>query len=76
MTARSTKNKTWFVSYQSRGGSHHERMTQTFQTERDAKRFAMQMLVAGNYPIAGTLNPYQPKQLISSFRVPSWATLD
>jgi hypothetical protein len=75
MTARSMK-KTWFVSYQSRGGSHHERTTQTFQTEEDAKQFAVQMLIAEKGPIAGTLNPYQPKQIISSFRVANWAATD
>jgi hypothetical protein len=33
------------------------------------------MLVEQKYPIAGTLNPCQPKQMISSFRVAGWATL-
>jgi hypothetical protein len=75
MTARSMK-KTWFVSYQTTAGSHHGRMTQTFQTEGDAKRFAVQMLIAEKYPIAGTLNPYQPKRIISPFRVATWAALD
>jgi hypothetical protein len=36
----------------------------------------MQMLRAEKYPVAGTLNPYQPKQIISSFRVATWATSD
>jgi hypothetical protein len=75
MTARSMK-KTWFVSYKSSDGSHHERRTRTFQSEGDAKKFAMQMLTAEKYPIAGTLNPYQPKQIISSFRVATWAAPD
>jgi hypothetical protein len=75
MTARAMK-KTWFVSYKTKDGSHHERMTHTFQTERDAKQFAMQMLIAEKYPIAGTLNPHQPKRIIASFRVATWATLD
>jgi hypothetical protein len=51
-------------------------MTQTFQTEGDAKQFALKMLIAEKYPIAGTLNPHQPKQIISSFRVATWAMLD
>jgi hypothetical protein len=75
MIARTVK-KTWFVSFKTTDGSHHERMTHTFPSEEDAKRFAMQMLVAEKYPIAGTLNPYKPKQLISSFRVAAWAALD
>jgi hypothetical protein len=76
MTARSAKNKTWFVSYQTRARSHHERSTHTFQSEDDAKKFAMQMLIEEKYPIAGTLNPHQPKQIISSYRVAAWAILD
>jgi hypothetical protein len=70
------KKQTWFVSYKTRGGTHHERMTRTFQSEDDAKQFAVQMLVQEKYPIAGTLNPCQPKQIISSFRVATWAILD
>jgi hypothetical protein len=68
--------KTWFVSFKTRDGSHHERMTHTFQSEEDAKRFARKMLVAGQYPIAGTLNPHQPKQIISTFGVAAWAALN
>jgi hypothetical protein len=75
MSARTVK-KTWFVSYKTEDRSHHERMTRTFQSEDDAKHFAMQMLIAQKYPVAGTLNPHQPKQIISSFRVASWATSD
>ncbi len=73
MIANATKNETWFVSYKTGGGTHHERMTRTFQSEGDAKQFAMRMLAENKYPIAGTLNPYRPKQIISSFRVATWA---
>jgi len=76
MIVRAAKNKTWFVSYKTRAGSHHERMTDTFQSEDEAKQFAMRMLKEKKYPVAGTLNPNQPRQIISSFRVASWATLD
>jgi hypothetical protein len=73
MTAPAMQNKTWFVSYNTRGGSHHKRTTHTFKSEDDAKKFARQMLMEEKYPIAGTLNPYQPRQIISSFRVAAWA---
>jgi hypothetical protein len=76
MTALAAKNKTWFVSYKTRSGSHHKRRTHTFESEDDAKQFAMQMLVEKKYPLAGTLDPYRPKQVISSFRMVSWASLD
>jgi hypothetical protein len=75
MTARTVK-ETWFVSFKTKDGSHHERMTHTFQSEEDAKKFAREMLMTDQYPIAGTLNPYQPKQIISSFRVATWAALN
>jgi hypothetical protein len=75
MIVRTAKN-TWFVSCKTKDGSHHERMTHTFQSEQDAKQFAMQMLMEERYPIAGTLNPYQPKQIIASCRVATWATPD
>jgi hypothetical protein len=65
------RDETWFVSYTTRGG-HHKRMTRTFQSEGDAKRFALRMLAAEKLPVAGTLNPYQPKRTISSTQVANW----
>jgi hypothetical protein len=65
------RDETWFVSYTTRGG-HHKRTTRTFLSEDDAKRFARRMLAAGKYPIAGTLNPHQPKRTISSSQVANW----
>jgi hypothetical protein len=76
MIMRVAKYKAWFVSCKTRTGSHHERMTHTFQSEDEAKQFAMRMLVEEKYPIAGTLNPNQPKQIISSFQVAAWAAVD
>jgi hypothetical protein len=76
MIVRSVEHKAWFVSYKSRSGSHHERVTHTFESEDEAKQFAIRMLIEEKYPIAGTLNPNQPKQIISSFQVASWASVD
>jgi hypothetical protein len=47
-------------------------MTRTFQSEDDAKRFALRMLAAEKRPIAGTLNPHRPKRTISSSQVADW----
>jgi hypothetical protein len=71
MTTETMRSETWFVSYKTRG-CHHERTTRTFQSEDDAKRFALRMLAAEKHPIAGTLNPYQPKRTISSSQVADW----
>ncbi|SDS26405.1 hypothetical protein [Bradyrhizobium canariense] len=73
MIALAIKNETWFVSYKTRAGTHHGRMTRTFQSEDDAKQFAMRMLLEDKYPIAGTLNPYLPKQVVASSGVATWA---
>jgi hypothetical protein len=65
------RDKIWFVSYTNRGG-HHKRMTRTFQSESDAKRFALRMLASEKHPVAGTLNPFQPKRTISSSQAANW----
>jgi hypothetical protein len=70
------KNETWFVSYDTVGSTHHQRMTRIFQSEDDAKRFAMRMWAERKFPLAGTLNPHQPKRIVSSSGVASWATSD
>ena len=49
------------------------RSTRTFKTEIDAKLFAMQILAKGWTASAGTLNPYQPKQVIGSSQIERWA---
>jgi hypothetical protein len=49
------------------------RSTRTFKSEIDAKLFAMQILSKGWTASAGTLNPYQPKQVIASSQIERWA---
>jgi hypothetical protein len=49
------------------------RSTRTFKTEVDAKLFAMQILAKGWTASAGTLNPYQPKQVVGPGDVERWA---
>ncbi len=45
------------------------RSTRTFKSEADAK----QILAKGMSATAGTLNPYQPKQVIAASQVENWA---
>ncbi len=49
------------------------RSTRTFKTEADAKAFAKQILAQGMSATAGTLNPYQPKQIIGGSQIERWA---
>ena len=51
------------------------RSTRTFKTETDAKLFAMQILAKGWTASAGTLNPYQPKQVVAPSAIAQWADL-
>jgi hypothetical protein len=76
MTAEANRRETWFVSYKTRAGSHHERMTRTFKSENEAKQFALRMLDEEKHPIAGTLNPCRPKRTISPFQVANWVSSD
>ena len=49
------------------------RTTRTFKSEVDAKLFAMQILAKGWSASAGTLNPYQPKQIVPPSQIEQWA---
>jgi hypothetical protein len=49
------------------------RATRTFKSEVDAKLFAVQILAKGWTASAGTLNPYQPKQVIPASQIERWA---
>lgn len=49
------------------------RSTRTFKTEADAKAFAREVVAKGWSATAGTLNPYQPKQVIGASQIEDWA---
>jgi hypothetical protein len=49
------------------------RSTRTFKSEVDAKLFAVQILARGWSASAGTLNPYQPKQMVGASGIERWA---
>jgi hypothetical protein len=67
---------TWYVSFESgdevSGKRSQARATETFRNERDAKAFAKAKLTDGSNVNAGTLNPYQPKRIITSVQLSDW----
>jgi hypothetical protein len=69
---------TWYVTFQirKRGLLHRRerspRETRTFLTEGEAKKFAAMKLQEGLVVFAGTINPHNPKRLITSADIPNW----
>ena len=74
-----TKPDIWYVAFSAdRNCDLNDgtaRSTRTFKSEIDAKLFAMQILAKGWTASAGTLNPYQPKQVIVASQIERWADL-
>ncbi|MCP4616548.1 MAG: hypothetical protein GY844_08915 [Bradyrhizobium sp.] len=72
-----TKPDIWYVAFSPDRNSDLNdgtaRSTRTFKSEIDAKLFAMQILAKGWTASAGTLNPYQPKQVIAPSQMERWA---
>jgi hypothetical protein len=72
-----TKPDIWYVAFSpdrdSNPNDGTSRSTRTFKSEIDAKLFAMQILAKGWSASAGTLNPYQPKQVIAASQIERWA---
>jgi hypothetical protein len=65
----------WYVSCESNkrvGQRAHARATKTFRNEQDAKAFARAKLGEGLNVNAGTLNPYQPKRIITAAQISDW----
>jgi hypothetical protein len=66
----------WYVSFQpkglTKGTRTHTRLAETFQTEQEAKSFARAKLADGLNVSAGTLNPHQPKRMVSSIQLVDW----
>jgi hypothetical protein len=68
---------TWYVTVEvQKSGTlprrRSPRETSTFETETEAKDFARAKFKEGLAVYAGTINPYSPKQLIPSSKIPSW----
>jgi hypothetical protein len=64
---------TWYVSFEpkgrARGTRTRTRLAESFQTEQEAKAFARAKLADGLNVSAGTLNPYQPKRIVTSAQI-------
>jgi hypothetical protein len=67
-----TVAKHWYVSF-APAGRMAGRKTQTFETEGQAKAFALQTLASGFVPSAGSLNPHLPRRTISPAGAETWA---
>ncbi len=67
---------TWYVSFESKERPSGQRVilrkTETFTSEQDAKKFAKAKLADCSNLNAGTLNPYQPKRIITSRQIYDW----
>jgi hypothetical protein len=78
-TLRVTKPDIWYVAYgpnkaiQTDGKGHYARATKTFHSEIEAQIFAAQLLAEGWSVSAGTLNPHEPKKIISRSQIGDWA---
>jgi hypothetical protein len=73
MADRSTD--TWYVSFEPKklpGKRHHPRVTETFQNENEAKKFARRKMADTLNISAGTLNPHLPKRIIPSKQIVQW----
>jgi hypothetical protein len=68
---------TWYVTFEvkQRGSlprRRSPRATRTFQTEAEAKNFARAQFNQGLIVFAGTINPYEPRQIIPSSKISFW----
>jgi hypothetical protein len=54
----------------------NSRMTKTFETEAEAKKFAREQLEKGLSVAAGTINPQFPKQVIPYSKIFDWLEND
>jgi hypothetical protein len=61
----------WYASFQV-PQRKHARATETFSSEREAKKFARAKLVDTENVSAGTLNPHLPKRTIASAQMLEW----
>ena len=64
----------WYVSFRTKGRKGY-RTTKTFQSENEAKAFALEILSQGFVASSGTLNPHRPKQTIGPFDIAAWTRL-
>ena len=70
--------KAWFVTFRPRDPSRlpeadgHRRMSESFESEAEAKAFAAARLTDSSQIVAGTLNLVAPKRTIGSSQISEW----
>ena len=74
-------NHTWYVTFEvPRSGTlvqrRNPRLTNTFDTEAEARDFARSKFDAGLIVTAGTINPHVPRRAIPSEEIPAWLESD
>jgi hypothetical protein len=67
----------WYVTFEVRARGvfperRSPRLTNTFETEAEARDFARAKLQAGLIVFAGTINPHVPRKLIPSHDIAAW----
>jgi hypothetical protein len=70
------RKHTWYVAFgpphrspENRAG---QRITETFQTEAEAKQFARLKVAEGRTVNAGTINPHLPRRTIAAADIHGW----
>jgi hypothetical protein len=73
-------NDTWYVAFdgpaRAAGRRSAPRVTEIFQTEAEAKRFARLKLAESRTVIAGTINPHVPKRTIATAEIYQWLEIE
>jgi hypothetical protein len=68
--------KTWFVTFRPKDArllpDGHRRTSKRFDSEADAKAFALDRLADSTQITAGTINPFAPKRFIGSAGIRTW----
>jgi hypothetical protein len=66
----------WYVSFKPKkplpGKRVHSRITVTFTSEAEAKKFARATMLHTTSVTAGTLNPHRPKRTVSTAQILEW----
>jgi hypothetical protein len=70
-------NHTWYVTFEvPRSGTlvprRNPNLTNTFETEAEARDFARAKFDSGLIVTAGTINPHLPRRAIPSEEIPAW----
>jgi hypothetical protein len=70
---------TWYVSFNCSTdvlGNRVSRVTETFQTESEAKEFARSKIAEGRTVNAGTINPHVPRRTMAGAQIYRWLEIE